>query len=90
MLQWQQPSSNSNVEEEELEDDNNINAEILLLDECEEEIEHTNIETFTPSVTAYSGAQYVSGNIDFNIVSVNGNTSFHAMGMTTMLLLTII
>ena len=72
MLQWQQSSSNSIVEEEEPEDDNNINAEILLLDDCEEE---------TSSITAYNGVQYVSDNIDLNIVSVNGNTSFHAMGM---------
>ena len=81
MLQWQQPSSNSIVEEEEPEDDNNINAEILFLDDCEEEIEHTNFETSTSSITAYNGVQYVSDNIDLNIVSVNGNTSFHAMGM---------
>ena len=81
MLQWQQPSSNSIVEEEEPEDGNNINAEILFLDDCEEEIEHTNFETSTSSITAYNGAQYVSDNIDLNIVSVNGNTSFHAMVM---------
>ena len=45
--------------EEEPENDNIINAEILSLDECEEEIEHKNIETSTPSTTAYSSAQYV-------------------------------
>ena len=55
--------------------------EMLLLDECEEEIEDTNIETSTTSKTAYSGAQYVFDNIDLNRVSPNGNTSFHAMTM---------
>ena len=69
------------VEEEQPEDDNIIIVEVLLLDEFEEEIEDTNIETSTSSSTAYSGAQYVCDNIDLNIVSVNGNTSFHAMGM---------
>ena len=54
---------------------------MLLLDEYDEEIEHTNIETSTTSTTAYSAAQYVSDNIDLNIVSVNGNNSFQAMGM---------
>ena len=29
----------------------------------------------------YSGAQYVGDNIDLNIVSINGNTASHAMGM---------
>ena len=29
----------------------------------------------------YSGAQYVGDDIDLNIVSINGNTAFHAMGM---------
>ena len=53
---------------------------MLLLNEREEEIEHTSTEIST-SLTACSGAQYVSDNIDLNIVSVNGNTSFHAMGM---------
>ena len=62
------------VEEEEPEDNNIINAEMILLDECKEEIEHTNIETSKSSTTAYSGAQYVSDNIYFNIVSVNGST----------------
>ena len=69
------------VEEEEPEDDNIINAEMLLLDNCEEEIEHTNIETSTSLTTAYSGAEYVSDNIDLNIVSVNGDVSFHATCM---------
>ena len=69
------------VEEEQPEDDNIIIVEVLLLGECEEKIEDTNIETSTSSSTAYSGAQYVCDNIDLNIVSVNGNTSFHAMGM---------
>ena len=69
------------VEEEKAEEDNIINKDMLLLDECEEEIEHTDIETSTSSTTAYSHAQYVSDNIDLNIVSVNSNTSFHAMGM---------
>ena len=68
-------------EEEEAEDVNIINVEMLLLDECEEEIEDKNIGTFTSSITAYSGAQYLCDNIDLNIVSVNGNTSFHAMSM---------
>ena len=54
---------------------------MLLLNECEEEIEHTNIKTSIPSTTAYSGAQYVSDNIDLNIVSATGITSFHAMDM---------
>ena len=54
---------------------------MLLLYECKEEIGHTNIETSTSSTTAYSGVQYVSYNIDLIIVSVNGSTSFHAMGM---------
>ena len=54
---------------------------MLLLDEYEEEIEHTSIETYTSSTTAHSGTQHVSDNINLNIVSVNGNTSFHAMGM---------
>ena len=70
------------VEEEQQEDDNIINVELLLLDECEEEIEDTSIETScTSSTTAYSRAQYVCDSIDLNIVSVNANTSFHAMGM---------
>ena len=69
------------AEEEEPEDDNIINAEMLLLDEYEDGIEHTNTEISTSSITAYSGAQYVSDNIDLNIISVNGNTSFHRMGM---------
>ena len=52
---------------------------MLLLNDCEEEIEHTNIKTSTPSTAAYSGAQYVSDNIDLNIVSVIGISSFHVM-----------
>ena len=69
------------VEEEEPEDVNIINKEMLLLDECEGEIEDTNIGTSTSSITAYSGAQYLCDNIDLNIISVNSNTSFHAMSM---------
>ena len=37
-------------------------------------------ETPPPDVQ-YSGVQYVGDNIDLNIVSINGNTAFHAMGM---------
>ena len=69
------------AEEEKPEDDNIINAEMLLLDDYEDGIEHTNTEISTSSITAYSGAQYVSDNIDLNIISVNGNTSFHRMCM---------
>ena len=39
------------------------------------------IETSTSSTTVYSGAQFVTDNISLNTFSVNGNTSFHAMGM---------
>ena len=36
----------------------------------------------TGSTTApYNKNQYVGDNIDLNIVSINGNTPFHAMGM---------
>ena len=68
------------VEKEEPEDHNIINVGILLLDDCAEEREHTNVETPTSSTTAYSGALYVSDKIVLNIASVNGNTSFQAMG----------
>ena len=80
-IKIQSSKSLETIAEKEEPKDDNINMEMLLLDECEEEIEDTNIETSTTSKTAYSGAQYVCDNIDLNIVSANGNTSFHAMSM---------
>ena len=35
----------------------------------------------TPPPHQYSGVHYVGDNIDLNIVSINGNTASHAMGM---------
>ena len=39
-----------------------------------------NAETPPPNVQ-HSGVQYAGDNIDLNIVSINGNTAFHSMGM---------
>ena len=69
------------IEEEEPEDENIVDEEIRSLDEQDEENEHVTPETSKSSTTEYSGVQYVGDNIDLNIVSINGNTPFHAMGM---------
>ena len=34
-----------------------------------------------PSITNYNNEQYVGDNVDLNIVSINGNKPFHAMGV---------
>ena len=51
-----------------------------MIDVSSGEIGVDNAETPPPDVQ-YSGVQYVGGNADLNIISVNGNTAFHAMDM---------
>ena len=51
-----------------------------MIDDVSSETGVDNAETLPPN-GPYSGVQYVGDNIDLNIVSINGNTAFHAMGM---------
>ena len=51
-----------------------------MIDDVSSETGVDNAETLPPN-GPYSGVQYVGDNIDLNIVSINGNRAFHAMGM---------
>jgi len=62
----------------------NIDEEVNVIDELltNEEIPIiSEVESNFDSSCEYNGIQYVGDNIDLNIVSINGNTPFHAMGM---------
>ena len=65
------------IEEDEIEDDDLVDEELASLEDNDEQIIHKS-HSLTNS---YDGTQYVGDNIDLNIVSVNGNTPFHAMGL---------
>ena len=69
---------NADVEEEMVDDELQSRNEIIYGVSSETGVD--NAET-PPSIVQYGGVQYVSDNIDLNIVSTNGNTAFHAMGM---------
>ena len=69
---------NDDVEEEIVDDEMQSRNE--MIDEVSGESGVDNAET-PPSNMQYSGVQYVGDNIGLNIVSVNGNIAFHAMGM---------
>ena len=63
------------------EDENAVDEELQLSpDDHYLETETSNSQPRFSSLE-YSGVQYVGDNIDLNIVSINGNTPFHAMGM---------
>ena len=65
--------------EEEMVDDE-LQSRNEKIDDVSGESGVDNAETTPPDVQ-YSGVQYVGDNIDLNIVSINGHTAFHAMGM---------
>ena len=69
---------NDDVEEEMVDDE--LQSRNEMIDNVSVESGVDNAETPPPNVQ-YSGVQYVGDNIDLNIVSINGNTAFHAMGM---------
>ena len=69
---------NDDVEEEMVDDE--LQSRNEMIDDVSSESGVDNAETPPPNVQ-YSGVQYVSENIDPNIVSINKNTAFHAMGM---------
>ena len=69
---------NDDVEEEMVDDE--LQSRNEMIDDVSGESGVDNAETPPPNVQ-YSGVQYVGDNIDLNIVSINGNTAFHAMGM---------
>ena len=69
---------NDDVEEEMVDDE--LQSRNEMIDDVSVESCVDNAETLPPNVQ-YSGVQYVGDNIDLNIVSINGNTAFHAMGM---------
>ena len=50
-----------------------------MIDDASGESGVDNAETLLPNVQY--NVQYVGDNIGLNIVSINGNTAFHAMGM---------
>ena len=60
--------------------DDELQSRNEMIDDVSVESGVDNAETPPPNVQ-YSGVQYVGDNIDLNIVSINGNTAFHAMGM---------
>ena len=66
------------VEEEMVNDE--LQSRNEMIDDMSGESGLDNAETPPPNVR-YSGVQYVGDNINLNIVSINGNTAFHAMGM---------
>ena len=51
-----------------------------MMDDVSGESGIDNAETPPPNVQ-YSGVQYLADNMDLNIVSINGNTAFHPMGI---------
>ena len=66
---------------ENIEDENAVDEELQLSpDDHYLETETSNSQPRFSSLE-YSGVQYVGDNSDLNIVSINGNTPFHAMGM---------
>ena len=69
---------NDDVEEEMVDDE--LQSRNGMIDDVSSESGLDNAETPPPNVR-YSGVQYVGDNITLNIVSINGNTAFHAMGM---------
>ena len=69
---------NDDVEEEMVDDE--LQSRNEMIDVVSGESGVDNAETPPPNVQ-YSGVQYVSDNIDLNIVLINKNTAFHAMGM---------
>ena len=69
---------NDDVEEEMVDDE--LQSRNEMIDDVSSESGLDNTETPPPNVR-YSGVQYVGDNITLNIVSINGNTAFHAMGM---------
>ena len=79
---WNVETSSLFTIHEEAEDDCTVEDELqeLLISDIQqpEEQIHSEIDSVTAE---YSGVQYVGDNIDLNIVSINGNTPFHAMGM---------
>ena len=68
-----------NEVEEEMVDDE-LQSKNEMIDDVSSESGIDNAKTPPPNVQ-YSGVQNVGDNIDLNIVSINGNTAFHAMGM---------
>ena len=66
------------VEEEMVDDE--LQSRNEMIDDLSGESGVDNAETPTPNVQD-SGVQYVGDNIDLNVVSIYGNTAFHAMGM---------
>ena len=69
---------NDDVEEKMVDDE--LQSRNEMIDDVSGESGLDNAETLPPNVQ-YSGVQYVGDNIDLNIVSINENTAFHAMGM---------
>ena len=67
---------NDDVEEEMVDDTLQLRNEII--DDVSSESGVDNAET-PPSNLQYGCAQYVGDNINLHIVSINGNTAFHAM-----------
>ena len=69
-----------NDDVEEKMGDDELQSRNEMIDDVSGESGLDNAETLPPNVQ-YSGVQYVGHNIDLNIVSINANTAFHAMGM---------
>ena len=69
---------NDDGEEEMVDDELQLRNE--MINDVRDESGIDNPKTPPPNVQ-YSGVQYIGENIDLNIVSINGNTAFHAMGM---------
>ena len=60
--------------------DDELQSRNEMIDDVSSESGLDNGETLPPNVQ-YSCVQYLGDNIDLNIVLINGNTAFHAMGM---------
>ena len=69
---------NDDVEEQMVDDE--LQSRNEMIDDVGGESGIDNAETPPPNVQ-YSGVQYVDDNIGLNIVSINRNKAFHAMGM---------
>ena len=69
---------NGDAEEEMVHDE--LQSRNEMIDDVSSESGIDNAENPPPNVK-YNGVQYVGDNLDLNIVSINGNTAFHAMGM---------
>ena len=69
---------NGDAEEEMVDDE--LQSRNEMIDDVSSESGIDNAENPPPNVK-YNGVQYVGDNLDLNIVSINGNTAFHAMGM---------